>query len=169
MESKFIRGTVIVKEVIRIMYRNTASSINYSSITSRVMAAFLDLIVIILLNTCISSLIIIFIVEILLTHIDFQYVIIINSITIFAIYLIYFVLGESSKRQATIGKWIFKIKVSNFHGSRISLNTALLRTIIKMLLTFGCLGFPMVYFSSKKQAFHDYLAKTIVINSGERG
>lgn len=78
--------------------------------------------------------------------------------------LLYFTLMESSSRQATLGKAKMKIKVVNENGERLSFLNALGRYLGKFLslFLFG-LGFFMIPFSKKKQALHDKLAKTYVV------
>jgi len=75
----------------------------------------------------------------------------------------YFVLMESSHKQATIGKMILGIRVTDIDGNRISINKSFKRTLSKSLsfiLLFG--GFIMICFTKKRQALHDILAGCLV-------
>ena len=57
--------------------------------------------------------------------------------------------------------------MTNTHGHRISFLQSLGRNLAKMLSTMILLiGFIMAAFTGKKQALHDMLASTLVINSG---
>jgi uncharacterized RDD family membrane protein YckC len=70
---------------------------------------------------------------------------------------------ESSSYQATLGKMIFGMKVTDLNGNRISFARATGRHFAKILsfLVF-CIGFIMVGFTERKQGLHDMLAGTLV-------
>ncbi len=72
-------------------------------------------------------------------------------------------LMESSSYQATLGKMIFGMKVTDLYGNRISFAKATGRHFAKILswLIF-CIGFIMVGFTERKQGLHDILAGTLV-------
>jgi len=75
----------------------------------------------------------------------------------------YFAYLESSEKQATIGKQLMKLKVTDIDGGRISMGTAILRYLAKILSALILMvGFLMVLFTEKKQGLHDILAKTLV-------
>ncbi|MDP9750372.1 MULTISPECIES: RDD family protein [Thermoanaerobacter] len=77
---------------------------------------------------------------------------------------LYFTLLESSNIQATIGKRIMKIKVTDLNGEKISFGRANARYWSKILSTaVFFIGFIMAGFTSKKQALHDMIAGTLVI------
>ena len=66
--------------------------------------------------------------------------------------------------KATIGKYIMKLQVLNENGKNLSLlqsNARFLGYIPSVLFIF--LGFFWIYFNDKCKAWHDYLAKTVVI------
>ena len=76
----------------------------------------------------------------------------------------YFVWQESSDKQATIGKNVMGLKVTNLQGGRISVAQALIRYFGKFLSSIiFYVGFFMAGFTEKKQALHDMLAKTLVV------
>ena len=80
---------------------------------------------------------------------------------------LYYVLMESSKKQATLGKWIFGICVATEEGGRISFARANRRYFAKILSAMPlCLGYLMVALTSKKQGLHDMLSGCVVINAG---
>jgi len=69
----------------------------------------------------------------------------------------------SSSYQATPGKMIFGMKVTDLQGNRISFARASGRHFAKYLSAmFLCVGFIMAGFTARKQALHDILAGTIV-------
>lgn len=79
----------------------------------------------------------------------------------------YFALMESSRLQATIGKSFFGIKVTDIFGRRISFARASGRFFGKILSgQILLIGYIMASLTAKKQALHDILARTIVINKG---
>ena len=78
---------------------------------------------------------------------------------------LYFACMESSKHQATLGKMALGIKVVGAHGERISFARATGRSFAKfishMLLYFGDY---MAGFTEKRQALHDIIATTYVVD-----
>lgn len=77
---------------------------------------------------------------------------------------IYFAGMESSPKQATIGKMIFGLVVTDRKGSKISFVRATLRYFSKILsqeLYYS--GYVMVLATEKKQGLHDKIAGTLVL------
>jgi uncharacterized RDD family membrane protein YckC len=70
---------------------------------------------------------------------------------------------ESSTYQATLGKMIFGMKVTDLYGNRISFGRATGRHFAKYIsFIIFCIGFIMVGFTERKQGLHDILAGTLV-------
>jgi len=71
----------------------------------------------------------------------------------------------SSEWQATVGKRAMSIAVTGLDGGRISFARATGRHFAKWIsiCTVG-IGFIMVAFTAKKQALHDLIAETLVVN-----
>jgi uncharacterized RDD family membrane protein YckC len=91
-----------------------------------------------------------------------------SMVVSFAVYL-YFPIMESSKWQATLGKRLVDIKVTDLQGDRISFVKALVKyigTYISFITL--CIGFMMAGFTEKKQALHDMIAGTLVVKSNGR-
>ncbi len=81
-----------------------------------------------------------------------------------AVKWLYFALMESSKNQGTIGKIVFKIRVTDYEGNRISFARATGRYFGKILSALIIyIGFIMAGFTDKKQALHDILANCYVV------
>ena len=80
---------------------------------------------------------------------------------------LYEALMESSSYQATLGKMIFGMKVTDLNGNRISFERATGRHFAKWLsgMILG-IGYIMVAFTERKQGLHDLLAGTLVRRSG---
>jgi uncharacterized RDD family membrane protein YckC len=70
---------------------------------------------------------------------------------------------ESSSYQATLGKMIFGMKVTDLNGNRISFERATGRHFAKWLSAIIlCIGYIMVGLTDRKQGLHDLLAGTLV-------
>jgi uncharacterized RDD family membrane protein YckC len=81
-----------------------------------------------------------------------------------ALSIIYFAVMESSKFQASLGKLMLGLKVTDEKGNRISFWKAFGRLLSKSFLS-GILfiGYIMVAFTKKKQGLHDLIVSTVVI------
>ena len=77
---------------------------------------------------------------------------------------IYFAGLESSSKQATVGKIILSIIVTDMEGNRISFGKATIRHFAKILsgLLFYA-GFVMIAFTEKRQGLHDMIAGCLVV------
>jgi|SRR5580658_759881 uncharacterized RDD family membrane protein YckC len=76
---------------------------------------------------------------------------------------LYEALMESSSYQATIGKMVLGMKVTDLYGNRISFGRATGRHFAKILSgMILCIGFIMVGLTERKQGLHDLLAGTLV-------
>jgi uncharacterized RDD family membrane protein YckC len=77
---------------------------------------------------------------------------------------IYYALLESSVWQATIGKKLLGLRVTDLAGNRISFARASGRFFGKILsgMILG-IGFLMAGFTQRKQALHDILAGCLVL------
>jgi uncharacterized RDD family membrane protein YckC len=77
---------------------------------------------------------------------------------------LWFTIAESSKWQATIGKKMLGLKVTDENGERISFGRANARYWSKILSSLILLaGFVMAAFTEKKQGLHDKIAGTLVV------
>jgi uncharacterized RDD family membrane protein YckC len=82
----------------------------------------------------------------------------------FAMHFVYHAYLESSEKQATLGKMILGLKVTDVNGQRISFGKASARFFSKIISAMICyIGFIMAGFTEKKQALHDMLAGTLVV------
>jgi uncharacterized RDD family membrane protein YckC len=82
-----------------------------------------------------------------------------------AIAVAYFAGLHSSKMQATVGKMAFGIKVTDLEGKRIGIPLAIGRYFAAWLsaIILG-IGFLMAGFTKKRQALHDIICKTLVVD-----
>ena len=93
-------------------------------------------------------------------------VVIANLVFLF-IAILYWPLLESSERQATIGKQLLGIQVTDANGARLTFVRSLLRNLAKIIssLPFG-LGYLLAAFTARKQALHDMITKCLVVRAG---
>jgi len=81
-----------------------------------------------------------------------------------ALGIAYYVVMESSARQATVGKLALGIKVTDMQGNRITPGKAAVRYFSKILSGIILLiGYIMAAFTERKQALHDIIAGTLVV------
>lgn len=76
---------------------------------------------------------------------------------------LYWAIFESSPWQATPGKRILKIYVTDMKGRRLSFARAVLRNLARQLSGIFFIGYVMAGFTEKKQALHDLLASSLVL------
>jgi uncharacterized RDD family membrane protein YckC len=83
----------------------------------------------------------------------------------FIVSISYYAVMDSSPLQGTVGKLVLGMKVTDLEGRRIGLLTSVVRTLIKLFSgVFLLLPWLAAAFTEKKQAVHDMVAKTVVIN-----
>lgn len=77
----------------------------------------------------------------------------------------YYATFHSSAKQATPGKMAFGIKVTTLDGERIGMGRGVGRYLATWLSTMILfIGFVMAGFTQKRQALHDMIAGTLVVN-----
>jgi uncharacterized RDD family membrane protein YckC len=89
----------------------------------------------------------------------------IGALLLLPLVLLYFPVMESSESQATLGKRICGLVVTDTRGERIFFGQAVLRYLAKVLSTivFG-IGFLMIAFHPRKRGLHDIIAGTLVLH-----
>lgn len=81
------------------------------------------------------------------------------------LYLVYMTAAESSPWQASVGKKIMGIKVVDVSGAALTPIKALGRNAAKILSVLPVfIGFFMAGFTEKRQALHDKLSESLLIN-----
>jgi uncharacterized RDD family membrane protein YckC len=151
-------------------------SVRYSGFWRRLCAFLLDGLLITLINA--AFIVVLVIIEPYYDSLVVSPVVIISySLIIVFLLFIYETIFLSSRRMATPGKQLLGIKVTDMDGNRISFSCAVLRGIIKFGLIFvggiptviGCLTWLnllnpfLIVFTMEKQAIHDHIAGTVVI------
>lgn len=77
---------------------------------------------------------------------------------------LYFALFQSGPRQATPGKMIVGVKVTDMEGNRIDFTKATIRYFSKIISgIILMIGYLIAAFTEKRQALHDLLAGTLVL------
>jgi uncharacterized RDD family membrane protein YckC len=80
---------------------------------------------------------------------------------------LWFTIAESSKWQASVGKKLLGLKVTDDQGRRLGFGQANGRYWSKLLSTLILfIGFLMIAFTEKKQGLHDKVAGTLVVRAG---
>ncbi|MFO1400092.1 MAG: RDD family protein [Steroidobacteraceae bacterium] len=88
------------------------------------------------------------------------------SVLFLCAFFVYWAIFESSSRQATPGKMLMAIKVTNLHGERIGFWHALGRHFCRYLSALPLyIGFMAAGFTRRKQTFHDMIAGTLVVKN----
>jgi uncharacterized RDD family membrane protein YckC len=83
----------------------------------------------------------------------------------FLVWILYCIFMESSDKGGTYGKQLMKIRVVDAKGSPLDLSKSLIRNLSKILsYAVLFLGFIWILFDSKRQGWHDKIAKTYIIN-----
>jgi uncharacterized RDD family membrane protein YckC len=137
----------------------------YSDMFSRFIAFVADAIIILILNSLLAFLLNI-------TPIPGTRL---NNIGIFILFFhpyfiipdfLYYVLMESSSKQATLGKLSQDLVVTTLDGKRITFGQAFIRNFIKafsILLLY--IGVIIAFFTQRKQTLHDLAAETLVMRT----
>lgn len=126
---------------------------NYATLTDRVKAGIIDIILIFALIYSVSEIILSF---------DSIYS---NSIRIIS-YILIFCCYEPllvSVYGATIGQYLCKIEVKkdSYTDKNIPIHLSFLRYILKLIL--GWVSFLSILFSDKSKAIHDYAVSSVVV------
>jgi uncharacterized RDD family membrane protein YckC len=76
---------------------------------------------------------------------------------------LYYSVFEASSWQATPGKRILRLYVTDLNGQRISFGRALIRNLARQISGIFFIGYLIAGFTEKKQALHDILASCLVL------
>lgn len=91
---------------------------------------------------------------------------ILSNILFFVLFILYTAFMESSSKQATLGKMAMSIKVVDINGQRLNFWHAAGRNLGKVVSYFIIyFGFFMAAFTRRRQALHDIMASTFVVNN----
>lgn len=76
---------------------------------------------------------------------------------------VYYTIFEASPWQATPGKRMLRLYVTDMNGKRITYGRALARNLARQLSGIFFIGFMLAGFTEKKQALHDLLVGSLVL------
>lgn len=130
--------------------------------TLRMIAFFFDLIVIIIISVFIAGLD-----SIISLILPSSSALLIHEILYYGSLLLYYPLFESSKLQASVGKFIVSIKVVNKKGERMTLLRALGRLGASIVATITFLGLWMIVFTDKR-GMNDIISETYVVKNEKK-
>jgi len=82
----------------------------------------------------------------------------------FFVALAYYAFFESSDMQATLGKKVMNLKVFDEAGNKLTAGKAIVRNFVKIISgNYFIIGFIVALFTKNKQALHDIVASTVVV------
>jgi uncharacterized RDD family membrane protein YckC len=84
-------------------------------------------------------------------------------VILIALGCVYYTVFEASIWQATPGKRILRLYVTDLNGQRITFGRAFVRNIARQISGFLFIGYVMAGFTEKKQALHDLIAGCLVV------
>jgi uncharacterized RDD family membrane protein YckC len=87
----------------------------------------------------------------------------VDDITL-VVLMLYWILGDASRYQGTLGKRVLGLRVVGEQGERLNLATAAGRNLLKILSAVPLLvGFMMAGWTKRKQALHDKITGSFVV------
>jgi uncharacterized RDD family membrane protein YckC len=137
--------------------------IEYANFGQRLVAAFVDNIILRIAGAGIGK-----VLEAATEAMDLEPLVLVGFALILGISVgwLYEALQESSEAQATLGKRMMGIIVTDMSGQRLSFGQATGRYFAKLLSLATCMiGYIIQPFTEQKQALHDILAKTLVVKA----
>lgn len=115
-------------------------TIHYGSRTKRIFAAFIDIMLLSILLSFASA----------------------GGWASIFLSALYFIASESSTFQATPGKVILGLRVTDLQGRRLSFRAAAIRFALKLVASFF---FVVAFATERKQALHDLVAQSMVVEA----
>jgi uncharacterized RDD family membrane protein YckC len=76
---------------------------------------------------------------------------------------LYYSVFEASRWQATPGKRILRLYVTDLNGQRITFGRAVIRNLARQISGIFFIGYILAAFTEKKQALHDFIASCLVL------
>jgi len=148
-----------LRELLGFIYQQTAPQY-FASFDQRLLASAIDFFMITLLYIFLVLLSFIF-----LNERNERIIVAISLLPVIPLVkFIYSVFAEASIAQATLGKRLLAIKVTDMGGNRIDIATAIGRNAAKLLSTMPVFfGYLYSFLNRKQQCWHDIIANTLVI------
>lgn len=139
---------------------------NYAGFWKRLAAFIIDAVVLILMGTLILGTIMVVLVSAgyAFESESMEWKTFVQVVSI-AVAWVYYAGMESSSKQATLGKILLGIIVTDQKGKSPSFLKVSIRHFAKFISSFiFCIGYLMIAFTRKKQGLHDIIAGCLVIN-----
>lgn len=95
------------------------------------------------------------------------WVVAIQILMLFGVYVGYFVFFETLWRGQTPGKRYVKIRVIREDGRNVGIQQSILRSLLRPADDIFCLGFLSILFSAQEKRLGDWVAGTILIQEGQ--
>lgn len=97
--------------------------------------------------------------------VEMDWFVVLRNPLFYLIGLFYFSFMESSQRKGTFGKRMQGIVVVTREGNKLTFVRALARNFCRIFSTFSIIGYLLPLFLKKKQALHDLICGTLVLNA----
>lgn len=137
--------------------------IDYAVFWKRVLAAIIDIAII---TGTISLLAVLYSLTDFILPIDLEGLWVPFAVPAFILFIwLYYAVQECSIKQATFGKRLLKIRIMGSKGQPVTFARATARFFAKFLSVISQIGMILPLWTDRRQALHDLLAKTIVIDS----
>lgn len=81
--------------------------------------------------------------------------------------VLYYSVFELLPVQASVGKRVFGLFVTDMNGNRLAAKSVIIRNLFKIISLFTIVGYPLAAFTENKQAMHDLAAKAFVLRKPE--
>lgn len=131
----------------------------FASFDQRVAADLLDYLLVLF-----GYLVLMSILYLVLSHAFFQLFAVVGVLAMWLVRTIYGIVAEASSKQATIGKRIMNITVTDMSGNQLTLVQSFTRNFGKVISTFTFFfGYLYLFLNKKQQCLHDVIADTLVV------
>jgi uncharacterized RDD family membrane protein YckC len=95
------------------------------------------------------------------------WIIAIQLLILFGVYIGYFICFETLWRGQTPGKRYVKIRVIREDGRNVGIQQSILRSLLRPIDDLFCLGFLFILFTAQEKRLGDWVAGTILIQEGQ--
>jgi uncharacterized RDD family membrane protein YckC len=148
------------------MAAQTTFNLEYAGFWRRILALMIDYVVIYLPILYVPY----FAGSVLRGHLGYYKIVLVGIVIGLLISWLYWTICESSPWQASLGKRLMGICVTDVDGERLTFSQSGKRTLCKVLslLPLG-LGFVAAAFTAKKQTLHDLITDSVVVCNASQG
>ena len=131
----------------------------FAAFDQRVVADIIDYLVV--LSVYLLLMVVVYLVTELMA---FRIIAIVGLFFLWTARLIYGSFAEASAKQATVGKRLMDLKVTDLNGNKLTLANSFARNIAKIISNFTLgIGYLYLFLNKKQQCLHDVIASTVVV------